>query len=218
MSTFIEQLGLLQRFLEKLTWTKIIQMTVLFFVMFSAWIVFQARNDIALGIKNYRFDKYATPLHQLSKKTSEELEKTVTQKDIVNSISVEVIDFRTNTKYVSYLFTNVKDLKDIYAKYDFQTSEQPLFTNNANQNKIIINLINGEFICTKYSTTANGISMPESKDYISTVCSNSIPPYYGKIVGIVSIYLKRDPTPEEVDQIRILTRNLSIMIYDKELK
>ena len=82
----------------------------------------------------------------------------------------------------------------------------------------MIDLINGEFVCSPFTDTIGSKIIPELAKHIHTVCANGIPPYYGKFLGIVSIYTKRAPLPEEQDQIRSIAKNLSSMIYDNNFK
>lgn len=216
---FIEKLHTLQEFLQKLTWGKIAQLVILFFVISSAWIIYESRNDITTFIQNKTHPDRYTPLtKRLSKATTNDLDNIVTKISIISAIDISFMDFKTNTRYVVYLATDNKSLKDIYNKYDLTNLAQPLFTNNDEYNRRIINLINGEFICSVYSAKVGDVDMPESSQYISTVCSNGIPPYYGKIIGTISILLKREPTMEEIDELRVLIKNLSIMIYNRDLK
>lgn len=218
MLDLIPNLQSLHRFLLRLTWTKILQLIILFLVISVAWLAYEIQDDIIKYIQNTYTDRYTVSLKHLSPKTVKLLNETLSKTDIISAISVSLIDFRTNTTYAVYLSANSKELRDVYIRYDIENVEQPLFTNNPEHNKKIIDIINGEFDCNKYSMTNSAINMPETKAFITTECTNGIPPYYGKTIGIISIFLKREPKPEEIDQIRIIIKNLSLIIYERELR
>ncbi len=217
MAGFIGNLKILQQFLTKLSWGKIAQLFVLFLVLLSGWITFQTRDDITRFVSTGHFER-TMPLRTLSKKTTDELDLTVSKIDVIVGIVINSIDFKTNTRHVVYMSTTNPDLKRILSNHPNVMLDQPLFTNNADQNKRIISLINGDFVCGKYILTAGSMEMPETRPFIDTVCANSIPPYYGKIVGTISIFVKKEPSNEEIDQIRVLSKGLSATIYNNELK
>lgn len=217
MLGFLYKLSLLGQFLSKLSWEKIAQIAVFFLVLFSAWLAYVTRDDISRMLIAGKYEK-TVPLQKLSKRTIEELDSTINKFDAISAISINSIDFRTNTRQIVYFSTNNRNLREIYNRYEVEGIIHPLFGNNTEINKRIIELINGEFICSKYIPILGGISVPESKEYIDTVCSSSIPPYYGKIVGTINIYLKREPSKEEIDQVRFLSKSLSAFVYSKELK
>jgi hypothetical protein len=130
-----------------------------------------------------------------------------------------MVDFQKNTKtYVYYYIKDPRVLK-IYQTYvNAASTETPLFNNDDTNNKRIIELINGEFICTPFDFKYILSVIPEVSQYVSTVCSNGIPPYYGKFMGLVSIYTKRPPTQTEIDQIRVIINKLSSSIYTRDIK
>ena len=78
-------------------------------------------------------------------------------------------------------------------------------------------LINGEFICDPFKDTIAYRFAPSADSIVATVCANGIPPIYGKFTGILSVYLKRVPTQEEIDRIRTLSRDLSLEIFERDL-
>jgi len=216
MSGLVSKLNTLKAFMASLTWMKIAQLVVLFLVMALAWITYETREDLVRYI--FSQQEHNIPLKKLSAKTTEELKAAIGKNDLVVAVAVNVINFKTNSRYVIFSYSPDKDLTNVYNRYNMENLEQPLFTNNPEHNKRIIELINGEFVCHKYINTIGSVDLPDTRNYIDTVCANGVPPYYGKIIGVVSIFTKREPIPEEVDQIRVLTRNLAILIYDKELK
>jgi hypothetical protein len=79
-------------------------------------------------------------------------------------------------------------------------------------------MINGEFVCNDYSPNILATDIPLSANKIKYICATGIPPYYGRFVGMVGIFLSRIPTADEVDQLRVLTKKLSTEVYEHELK
>ncbi len=59
--------------------------------------------------------------------------------------------------------------------------------------------------------------MPRSHEVVATVCSISIPPFYGRFSGYLNIYLTKKPSPDELTLIRQVARDLSLRIYENDV-
>jgi hypothetical protein len=218
MSDFGENVGILQQFLAKLSWIKLTQLIALILIISVAWSAFSARDQIFDYVKKDKLDSHPPAFRQLSPSTIKEINASASKSDIVAGVSVNVVNFRKNSKYIVFLEAYDKDMKEIFAKYSLQDMELPVFTQSIAQNRLIVDLINGEFVCNSYTSTGLATEMPEAAKYAVHVCSSGIPPYYGKFIGSVHVFLKRTPTVDEVDQLRVLVKHLSTIVFEKELR
>lgn len=216
MSNFIENLGIL---LQKLTWVKIFQFAILLFILALGWTYYKTSDQVLDYLKRDKIVSRLPPIKKLSDSTIRDinLQASKTPAFIVG-ISVVTVNFQKNSKYIIYLGSYNSELDSIFSRYNILNLELPAFTQNTAQNSRIVDLINGEFVCDEYTQTGLASEMPETSKVIGYVCATGIPPYYGKFVGSVNIYLKRKPTSEEFDQLRVLARNLSTTVYERELK
>jgi len=220
MSGFIDvDLTSVKALLNTLTWKKIAQVFVFVIVVSLTWAAYETRDAIYKYIISGKTDKSATVIHALSTKTIKEIDQLVNRSGLIIGIQVSVVDFQRNVRYIIYVHTDVAELRELTAKsiHD-STIELPLFSNNAVNNRRLVDLINGEFTCNKYTDTMGPVLIPNSEKYVDTICSNGIPPFYGKFIGIVSVYTSKSPTDEETAQIRALLKNLSNAIYDIEFR
>ena len=217
METFTDKLSAFGQFLSKLSWTKILQLIVLISVVASTWVVYQMSDQIVNYLKRDKIESRGPVILKLSSKTTEELDSKISKSDLIVGAIVTMVDFRKNTRSIIYLRGYSTDLQQIFVRHNMASVDLPIFTQNVMQNRHIIDLINGEFSCSDYKDMPYQAYMPETQSLITTLCSASIPPYYGKFVGTVGLFLKRQPRPEEIDQLRVLATQLSIVIYDREL-
>jgi len=219
MSDVIEKLSIIQKFLKILTWTKLAQLAIFILLIGIAWGVFENRNIFYRIPSKSGFAAIPTSEIKLSKSTVELLETTLKKSDLIVGIQVTVVDFNHNSRLVIYSGIDDPDLIKVYKNYESSiVGEIPLFNSDPVNNVRMSQLINGEFICNPYSETIANKLAPEGGKFVKTVCANGIPPYYGKFAGIISIYLKKPPTAEEVDQIRFLAKDMSAKIFDKDIK
>jgi len=215
---FIEKLDAVRKFLGVISWKKIGQIATVLALVIATWVSYENREQIYRQIFQARLRVSSYPV-ALSKKSMMEVDKVVKQADIIIGIQITSIDFEKNTRKVVYASTDSEELKNVYSKYENTTiPDIPLFNTDEANNKRMVELINGEFICNPFKETIAYKLAPDADKLISTVCANGIPPYYGRFSGIISIYLKRPPTADEANQLRILSRELAISIFERDIK
>lgn len=149
------------------------------------------------------------PPLELSKDGLQSIDNVVRKSDLIVGISVISVNFQQNSRKIIHFNTDDSELLRLHDEYVLThvSVDQPLFNNDQDNNKRIIRLINGDFVCTKYPLTVTYKYAPNVK--IETVCALGVPPYYGQFRGFILVYLQHEPSPLEVDQVRILLRDLS---------
>jgi hypothetical protein len=218
MFSFFDKVTGVKIFLGILTWKKIAQVAVFLLILLSAWAAFESRESIYNFIKSYKLSSNL-PTLTISKTTSSEIETTVNKSDLIVAIQITVVNFQKNERNIIYTYIDDTELRTIYENYQRNNIfDLPLFTNAETNNKILVDLINGEYVCTIFKDTITYKLIPMAENHIKTICSSGIPPFYGKFSGIVSVFTKRIPTIEEIDQLRGLTKNISAIVYERDFK
>jgi len=213
-----DKLKSLGQFLSTLTWEKIAQLIALVIIIVVTWTMYKMSDRLIEYVRQDKIENRAPSMRSLSTSTINDINRTASKSGIMAGVAVSVVNFQKNTGYLIYINGYTRELKEEFSRHNLNSVELPAFTQNAMQNRRLIDLINGEFTCYDFSTTLLATQMPLLQDKISYACSSSIPPYYGKFVGTVTIFLKRVPTAEEIDQLRVMSNILSEIIYNKELK
>ncbi len=202
-----------------LSWTKIAQLSVFLLIVALGWIAYQMRDSIVGTVSQVTTQKTENiVITTIPKKTMQVIDNIVTQSDLIVGITVVNVNFQRNLRTIVYSSIDNIGLKMEYAQAYGSSQELPLFNSDVTNNKRLVGIINGEFICSPYAETIVGQTQPETRKYVNTICISGIPPYYGSFSGIVSIYLKRQPTSEEVDQVRAISRNISVLVYESGTK
>lgn len=220
MSGFSDNITTAQKFLNILTWKKLIQLIVFLFVIGLTWATYENREVIYGFASQKRIDPSTPHIHSLSKKTTEEIDAVTERSELIVGIQIALADFQRNQRIIIYTSVDAEhnELKAIYAKAAMSSiTDIPLFSGNVDDNKHLVNLINGEFICRPFSATITAQIVPDATQYIQFTCSNGIPASYGRFTGMIMVYLKRQPTPEEYDQIRAVSRTLATTIFERDL-
>ena len=219
MAGAVDKLSIVQSFLKTLSWQKIAQLTVFFFLVGLAWATYENRQIIYNFASQPRLSRHTPVIQSLSKTTTEEIDSIVKKSVLIVGIQVLIVDFQRNTRHSLYTSIDNTELKIAYETYSQGSfAEISLFNNDLINNRRLVDLINGDFVCSPFTDTIGAKLVPTATKYINTTCSVGIPPFYGKFTGIVHVHTSRQPTPEEIDQIRTMSKNLASNIFDRDLR
>lgn len=210
----------LTNFLKILTWGKIVQGVTAILVIGVAYGFWENRVTIYNSLNVTAQVATAEPLViVLSSTTQQLLETTVNKgKGAIAGVQIVSVDFKKNSRVTSYFSISDENLKKEYAKFvENRVTATPLFTANEKNNQRMIDLINGEFSCSPFRDTIAQSLMPKLSETISSICSISIPPYYGRFSGYMNVYLYKEPTVADMSFTRQLIRDLSLKIYETDI-
>jgi hypothetical protein len=211
---------MIQKFLQVLTWKKLLQLFLFLFIISLSWATYENREVIYGFANQKRIDPSSPHVHELSKNTTNEIDAIVERSELIVGIQVILADFQKNQRIVIYssIDSDNPELKKIYSKFaNSSIGNVPLFSDNVDDNRHLVALINGEFACRPFLETLSGRMAVEAGQYIKFSCSNGIPASYGRFTGVIVVYLKRQAHAEEYDQIRSVTKVLSTTIFDRDL-
>jgi hypothetical protein len=157
----------------------------------------------------------------MSSRSIEETRRSLNKLSHTGAVGIQIInvDFRKNIRTQAFFVSNNEKLKKSVDDYLALTggSGTSIFTNNEVNNKRIIDLLNGNFICTPYEDTIAPLIYQGTLGSINYICSVPIPPYYGKFTGYVNVYLTEKPTDTKIAAIRQSMSELSIIVYEEAL-
>jgi hypothetical protein len=155
---------------------------------------------------------------ELSKDGLDAIERIVRKSDLVVGIGLVSVNFQQNSRRIIYFNSDNAEFVRLHDEYvrTHISVDQPLFNDDQDNNKRIIKLINGDVICTKYTTTLTYKYAPNVG--IDTTCIYGVPPYYGQFRGFIVVYLQTEPTSLEFDQVKILLRDLSTRLDNPKSK
>jgi hypothetical protein len=126
------------------------------------------------------------------------------------------VNFKLNLRKPVFTYSNDQKFIEFEKKFSYNgIGTYPVLTNNEANNQRIVSLVNGDFVCIPVSQS---IVRTFSEVGVTTLCSRSIPPVYGKFAGYLTAYLTREPTVEEQTQLRILLGGISQEIYERDLR
>lgn len=200
-------------FLDILTWKKIGQIALLLFVIGIGWALYENTEQLTNFFKTQKISTKQVDF--LNRTTVSRLNSIIMETDAILGMHIATVDFKSNTRTVVYGKFNNEELEKMYINFSDRNidSKIPLFNDDEINNTRIISLINGEFSCYKYKDSIAARLAPEGIHIVDTTCSLGIPPFYGRFSGIVTVYLRNDPTSVEKDQIRTFLKGISEMVY-----
>ncbi len=207
MSALDDKIETVQTLLGSLTWRKIALMTTFLGVIGFSYAMFDNRFAVYEFFGSAR-NIPAPKVVKLSKESMSAINASVAGSEIIVAIQITLVDFQRNTRVITYTSIDNPQVKELYGKFmEKAPTELPLFNTDMINNERLVNLVNGDFVCTPYKDTLSAKLVPESIPYIKTLCAGPVPPLYGRFTGIISIYLSREPATIETEQVRSLSKS-----------
>ena len=190
-------------------------------IFITVWINKEPIYHRLVSADNVKISRLPLVLSERTKKSVDNF--TGKDENIMATLVVTAL-FQTNERKVVYFNSDDYMLKKkLEHFFENKTSPTPLFLdailpNSLNNNMRIVSIINGEFICTGIDALPVTLIQDEGlQGKIETICSLSIPPYFGYFTGYLTFYLKRKPSEVEMHQLKSAARLLSSEIYDTEI-
>lgn len=207
-------------FFKALTWTKIAQLFVLFLLLAFAWLAWQFRGDMYTSLKMESLsDVDKNLVIEVSDNSKRRIENLLQRRpDLIGAIQIVNVNFKKNTRSSAYFSATEPIIRQSETEYrNSQVSATPLFNDNEVNNQRLVDLVNGNYICTPFKETLGAKIYPKASDTITTICSLGIPPYYGKFTGYMNIYLRHKPDKDDYDMVRMMAREISNEIYNNDV-
>lgn len=149
----------------------------------------------------------------VSEKSKQLIKSIVNDNNAIEGIAILSADLRLNERVDLFHYSNPKKNID----ESFMINKLPLFTKSYDNNKIIVKLLNGEFSCGPYSESTLAKAYPDKNKNILTICSLSLPPYYGDFSGYIMMALNTDPDIESQLRIKQQLESLASDVYLRDV-
>jgi len=184
-------------------------------VLYYGW---QLRQPLFERFTGLKVHAEASRIPNPSEETKKALMKYADTHDYVLGLNVVKVDFRLNTRDSTFHYFTEKDAEEGWQQFLTQHgSVVPLFGQDESANQRMVNMMNGQFNCTKIGVTPAGKLIPGLTERATDLCLVPIPPGFGDFVGFITIYLKRSPSGIEVSQIEKDTEQLSLDFYNRDI-
>lgn len=170
----------------------------------------------ALSVARFAENAIQTPP---SEKSQMSIRSIVDRSTTIVAIEIVQVDFRNNIRSGVWFYSDDQDLQKSYDHYQRnKLAESPLFiVGDAPNNDRIVNIMEAEFVCVEISADI-ALKIPQAPKAAKQLCTISIPPDYGKMVGWLNFWLV-EPIPRNLfAEYKQLARTLSAEIYQRDVK
>lgn len=199
--------------IRALTWSRIFKvgmLSAISILLVSLWI-FRATLITSSLARNEDL-----PTLRVSHNLKDELGDVVKRSESIIGIQITTVNFQRNILLDTYSYFDNDQMQINYKAYiKNKITDLPLFNEDKANNQHVIRLINGEFICSPFSQS--GMYRYSSNYGTSEVymCEMGIPPFYGQFSGILTLYVSGKPSKDTLEQMLLLSRELSLRVYDE---
>lgn len=216
---FATVIEFLSKLIRNISLKKVIVWCFAVFMSITLYTAYENRNRITALVSNKSPVTNSIGMtFSITTDTELIVQQMVRADETIVGISIMSADLRLNEANAIFAYSDDQELNIINENARrLYSTRVPLFTNVDENNDDVIRLINGQFSCSRFSTTLLSKVYPELNARIKTICRSSIPSYYGYFSGYVTVYLNHYVTEEKMDQLRVATDKLATDIYFRDV-
>lgn len=195
---------------------KLIGVVILFFLAVAYW---EGRSTVygMVSMELGRFGLDTIP-ENISAKSRENIKFIVDKEPTIVAAELVNINFKKNERVPVFFYSDVAAFGDAMQNYkNTRVSNSSLFTNDEANNERIVKIINGDFVCIPIPQRLI-MHVPIAAKIATAVCSISVPPYYGQIVGYANIFVDHMPKDDEIPNYRAIARTMSVDVYERDVR
>lgn len=207
-----------KNYLTYMTWSKLLLIVgsgITVVLLTTSW---EKRADLYSIMRADKFTASNVVLKSVSPQTKEDIKTYVNSDPNVVAMQVLSTDWSTMVRNTVFFYSKRRELQqDFELFYDNKkapTAIMPL--NDVEQNNRMIRIINQVFVCVPITAEIQR-NVPSSAKYAKQICSVTVPPRYGDMVGYITIWLAEPLDENNIDYYHNLARILSNEIYKRDI-
>ncbi len=212
-----ELVAFLNDMVDALTWKRFALLTLLGLFTIGLLMVFESRTTI--------FNRFidTTPVEELSApweisaQTKAEL-TALTKLPIIDGVLLTEVNLKKNRRIVKFWHVNDADFRQEATTIASSILPQAFFDTDKKNNEQMLAVLGNQFVCTPAVDTVYIRFFPNIDKKYPVICRLAVPPFAGEFAGLVTVFLKRKPTPSEVDSLKIEITRVSVEMYLRDIQ
>lgn len=178
----------------------------------------EKRGEVWATLKADKFSSVDAILVSLTTPSQEMLKGFVNSDPNLVAVQILKTDFNRLIRDTIFFYSEKRELQQDFEIFrENKKAPTPLMAvNEVEQNTRMIAIINQQFVCVELTP---GIlqSLPSVTKYAKQICSISVPPRYGEMVGYITFYLQEPLDANSIEYYHNLARQLADEIYKKDI-
>lgn len=201
-----------------MTWGKLILLLFTGMVTIVLILSYEKRGEVWTTLKADKFDSSDYILTSLTMPTKEMLKLYAASDPNIAAVQVLRTDFNKMIRDTVFFYSKHREFQQEFENFH-ENKKSPtavMAMNEVEQNTRMIAIINQRFICVPLTPSILK-SMPTAPKYSQQVCSISVPPRYGDMVGYLTLWMVTPVDDSSIDYYHNLARILANEIYNKDI-
>jgi hypothetical protein len=211
----LELLQALQDLTDKLTWHRVLIAIVTGISTLLLYTCYEYHSAIVQSIVGYaqkRNDRQFTDW-TVSAPSAQQLRALSERNPLVHLVMVEKIDLQHNRRIPKFWSIGSTSEQDKFTNIVNAQLPGVAFDDDAQNVQQLIGILNNEFVCTPYEKSPLWHITSELKKSAPYVCSIAVPPFYGRMLGVLTLGLRAEPSKTEYAAIRSEAMRLAVELY-----
>lgn len=218
---FAKVVEALKNLLNYMTLGKLMMTIMCGIVFLLGTMVWENRQTAVKSVTSMMADKPGSTdfvLATISEQSKATIHKYIDGDMNIAAFQVVGTDFIKLTKNSAFFTAKSREFqRDFEMFQEGKMANSPLMTMNDEVNNLrIIAIMNQQFVCVPL-TPAMLRSIPSAPKYAKQVCSLSVPPRYGDMVGWLTFWMREEMSKEDLDYYLNLARFLASEIYKRDI-
>lgn len=215
---FVKGVEALKSFLNFMTPGKLVMCLVCGLCFLLGTIVWENRQPMVTSMLANKPGSTDFVLEHISDKSQAIIHKYIDGDYNIAAFQVVGTDFMKLTKSSAFFTAKSREFqRDFEMFQETKVANSPLMVvNDEATNSRIIAIMNQQFVCVPLTPTLLR-QLPNSPKYAKQICSLSVPPRYGDMVGYLTLWMRDEMNPEDAEYYRNLARFLANEIYKRDI-
>jgi hypothetical protein len=212
-----ELVAFLSDMIDALTWQRVGLLCALGVVTVSLLVAFENRASIFNQVFGHESLKEQVIVWEVSNDSKDEL-KNLTKQTFVGGVLLSEIELKKNRRITKYWHVEDAKLKQSITSLLSTLLPQAVFDTDRKNNEQMLLVLNNQFRCVPTIDTPLAKLLPDMPKILPYVCNLAVPPYVGDFAGVITVALKREPTAEEINSLKIEVTRISIELYLRDIQ
>lgn len=153
----------------------------------------------------------------LGEESKSQLTSLVANNGIVGMVVITDVDLRKNRRSTKFFYIEDPVFRLNASAQISKLLPTAIFDFDAKNTEQMVAMLNNEFKCVPTADTINARFFSEHvKDYPVT-CRIAVPPFFGELAGYMTVLLRKGPSEQEYDSLKLELNRLAIEIYLRDI-
>lgn len=203
--------------IDALTWKRAGLLLLLGIITILLLMLFENRTTIFNRVISPVPVEQITAPWQVSEHSKREL-TNLTRLPIVGGVLLTEVDLKKNRRIIKFWHVTDSSFRQEVVQIIAGMLPQAFFDSDHRNNEQMLSVLNNQLSCSPIEETVFARFFSNAMERYPVVCRLAVPPFSGHFAGLITIFLIKQPTPAEIDALKIEITRVSVEMYLRDIQ